>query len=255
MTLYIIGLGLHDEKDISIKGLETVRKCDRVYIENYTSLLQCSMEDLEKLYGKEVIPADRTSSEQGAAKIIAEAKKKNVAFLVVGDPLSATTHVELLAMAKEKGVKAEVIHNASVLTAIGITGLQLYKFGRTTSIPFIKDHPHLETPYKVLQQNQYLDMHTLFLLDLKPEENRFMTVSEALEIMQGIESRKKENVIKENMLVVGCARVGRTEALIFSGPLEKIKKADFGKPPHCLIIPANLHFVEQEMLSHYKWRA
>ncbi len=52
MTLYIIGLGLGDEKDISMRGLEVVQKCDHVYLENYTSLLQGSASDLEKLYGK-----------------------------------------------------------------------------------------------------------------------------------------------------------------------------------------------------------
>ena len=42
MALYLIGLGLTDEKDITIKGLETVQKCDLVYLEGYTSLLQTS---------------------------------------------------------------------------------------------------------------------------------------------------------------------------------------------------------------------
>ena len=37
--LYIIGLGLADEKDISVKGLEIVRKADRVYLEAYTAIL------------------------------------------------------------------------------------------------------------------------------------------------------------------------------------------------------------------------
>lgn len=37
--LYIVGLGLGDEKDITLKGLEAVQKCDKVYMEAYTSLL------------------------------------------------------------------------------------------------------------------------------------------------------------------------------------------------------------------------
>jgi diphthine synthase len=37
--LYIIGLGLADEKDISVKGLEIVRKADRIYLEAYTAIL------------------------------------------------------------------------------------------------------------------------------------------------------------------------------------------------------------------------
>src|SRR3989338_9165216 len=127
MTLYLIGLGLHDEKDISVKGLEIIKKCDIVYAENYTSILQTTTAHLEKFYGKKIIPAPREVTEQGAQRIIEEAKKKEVAFLVVGDPFSATTHVELYKLAREKNVLVKVIHNTSVLTAIGITGLQLYK--------------------------------------------------------------------------------------------------------------------------------
>jgi diphthine synthase len=39
MVLYFIGLGLSDEKDISIRGLEIVRRAARVYLEAYTSML------------------------------------------------------------------------------------------------------------------------------------------------------------------------------------------------------------------------
>lgn len=37
--LYIVGLGLGDEKDITLRGLEAVKKCQKVFIEAYTSLL------------------------------------------------------------------------------------------------------------------------------------------------------------------------------------------------------------------------
>ena len=252
MTLYIIGMGLTDEKDITLKGLEIIKQCDIIYMENYTSLMQCSLADLEKLYGKKILLADRTTSEQGDEKIIEEAKHKNVAFLVIGDPFSATTHMELFKLAKEKKVEVQVIHNASILTAMGMTGLQLYKFGKTTSIPFIEYHPHLETPYNVFRENNLLGSHTLFLLDLKPEQKKFMTVNEALDILESIEKRKKENVIKDTMLVVGCARLGADDFIIKSGTLKEIKRFDFGKPPHCLIIPGKLHFIEEEMIKMWK---
>ena len=44
--LYIIGLGLADEKDISVKGLEIVRKADRVYLEAYTAVLLVDQQQL-----------------------------------------------------------------------------------------------------------------------------------------------------------------------------------------------------------------
>lgn len=251
MTLYLIGIGLSTEKDITVKGLEIIKKCDKVYLENYTSLLQCSLSDLERFYGKKIILADRATSEQKDEEIVKEAKTADVAFLVIGDPFSATTHIELFKLAKEKKVPVEVIHNASVLTAVGITGLQLYKFGKTTSIPFIEDHPNLETPYTILKENQQFGLHTLFLLDLKPEQEKFMTLNRALEVLETIEARKKENIIQKNLLVIGCARLGSEDAVIKAGPLEEIKNHNFGKPPHCLIIPGKMHFMEEEVVRFY----
>ena len=251
MTLYLIGIGLSTEKDITVKGLEIVKNCDKVYLENYTSLLQCSLQDLERFYGRKIILAGRTTAEQQDAEIVKEAKNKEIAFLVVGDPFSATTHIELFKLAKENKVPVQVIHNASVLTAVGITGLQLYKFGKVTSIPFLEDHPQLETPYNVLKENQQQGLHTLFLLDLKPEQQKFMTVNQALEILEKIESRKKEKLITKDTMVFGCARLGSDDTMIRSGKLEKVKKQDFGKAPHCLIIPGKMHFMEEEMANLY----
>jgi diphthamide biosynthesis methyltransferase len=47
--LYIIGLGLADERDISTKGLEIVRKAERVYLEAYTAVLLVEKEQLVRL--------------------------------------------------------------------------------------------------------------------------------------------------------------------------------------------------------------
>ena len=251
MTLNLIGIGLSTEKDITVKGLEIVKKCDKVYLENYTSLLQCSFSDLERFYGKKIILADRATAEQKDEEIVKEAKNKEIAFLIVGDPFSATTHIELFKLAKEKKVPVQVVHNASVLTAVGITGLQLYKFGKVTSIPFLEDHPNLETPYNVLKENQQQGLHTLFLLDLKPDQQKFMTVNQALEILEKIEAKKKEKLLSKDTLVIGCARLGSEDAVIKSGSCEKVRKQSFGKAPHCLIIPGKMHFSEEEVLKFY----
>src|SRR3989338_3598255 len=135
MTLHIIGLGLGNEKDITLKGLESVKKCDLIYLENYTSILNCTINDLESLYGKKIMPANRELVEAEDNEIIRNAKEKNIALLVVGDPFSATTHIDLFLRAKKENIDIKIVNNASILTAVGITGLQLYKFGKTTSIP------------------------------------------------------------------------------------------------------------------------
>lgn len=252
MTLYFIGLGLADPEDISVKGLEIIRQCDTIYFEKYTSLLQCSIHDLEQFYGKKIIPATRELTETQDTRIVEEARTKKVAFLVVGDPFSATTHVELFKLAQEKRVPVEIIHNASILTAIAKSGLQLYKFGRTISLPFLEDHPHLESPYNMLRENKYLELHTLLLLDLQPEKNKFMTIPEAINILEKMEEHKKEHVVQKNMMALGCARLGSTTEMIKAAPIEKLKNIAFGSAPHCLIIPAKLHFMEEEMLQLWK---
>jgi len=135
--LYIIGLGLGDEKDITVKGMEAIQKSELIFLESYTSMLGVSKEKLEEYYGKEIIEADREKVEQFSDDIIEHAKTKVVAFLVVGDPFGATTHIDFILRARSKNVKVEVIHNASIMNAIGCTGLYLYNFGRTISIVFL----------------------------------------------------------------------------------------------------------------------
>jgi len=43
---YIIGLGLGDAKDVTVKGLEIIKLCSRVYLEAYTSILTVGKESL-----------------------------------------------------------------------------------------------------------------------------------------------------------------------------------------------------------------
>mmetsp|Transcript_33559 Transcript_33559/g.73262 ORF Transcript_33559/g.73262 Transcript_33559/m.73262 type:complete len:114 (-) Transcript_33559:116-457(-) len=94
----------------------------------------------------------------------------NVSILVIGDSLSATTHVDLLWRCKEQQIDFKVIHNAGIMSGIAITGLQLYRFGETVSIPFFTDK---WKPYSFLfklLRNLKHDLHTLCLLDIKVKE-------------------------------------------------------------------------------------
>jgi diphthine synthase len=87
MVLYIVGLGLGNEKDITLRGLEAVQSCSKVFLENYTSILaNVSVERLSEFYGREVILADRDCVESNAESIYMDAVTENIAFLVVGDP-------------------------------------------------------------------------------------------------------------------------------------------------------------------------
>lgn len=249
MTLYFIGIGLCDEKDITLKGLEIVKKADVVYLENYTSVL------IEwkggKLYDREIIPADREMVEQKAEQsILKDAKTKEVAFLVVGDPFSATTHIDLLLRAEKIGIKTEVVHNASIISAVGATGLQVYKFGKTTSIPFSSVEFQPETPYEVIKMNKKNGMHTLILLDLKKTGKKFefMNAKEGIEYLLKIEEKRKESIFTKEIKIVVVERLGCKDFKVHFDIIENLLKRKFGKPLHALIVPGELHFMEEEAL-------
>ena len=170
MVLHMIGLGLSDEKDISIKGLEAVQASDKVYLEMYTAILMISNDRLQEFFGKEVTVADREFVESGCAQMIEEAKTMTVSFLVVGDPFCATTHTDLYLRCVESGVKVNVIHNASIVSAMGCCGLQVYRFGEIVSIPFFTQTWRPTSFYPKIKQNATRGLHTLALLDIKVKE-------------------------------------------------------------------------------------
>jgi diphthine synthase len=250
MTLYFIGIGLNDEKDISVKGLELVKKADFAYLENYTSKLNVPINYLETLYNKKITLADRKMVEMDAEKTILEhAKTKEVAFLVVGDVFSATTHMDLYLRAKKMAIKTGVVHNASVLTAVGVTGLQLYKFGKTTSIPI--NNENVETPYDALKENQKSGLHTLFILDLKEDSNDSLSVNDAIRYLLRVELRRGERVFTDSNLCVGCAKLGSLDQIVKAGKARDLLKEEFKSGMHCLIVPSKMHFMEEEALKIY----
>ncbi len=253
MTLYLIGLGLHDEKDITLRGLEILKKCDYIFLESYTSKLNCGIDKLETLIGKEITPAFREMIENKVEQLIlSKAKDKDVAILVAGDPLAATTHIDMITRAKELKIDVKIIHNASIVNAIASTGLQLYKFGKTASIPYPMKNFEPETFYDILKENQSINAHTLMLLDIKAEEDKFMSVGEGIRCLLQVELRRNEKVFTEKTFVVGCARIGANDQKIIADLAGKVMKQDFGKPVHCFIIPAKMHFMEEEFLEQYK---
>jgi diphthine methyl ester synthase len=261
MTLYIIGIGLWDEKDITVKGLEAIKKCDKVFLECYTSKLGVEIEKLEALYGKKIILADRELVEKRAEEIILPAKDSDVAFLVIGDAFGATTHTDIFLRAKKEGVQVHVIHNASVLNAVGIAGLELYKYGKTTSIPFANEN--VETPYNVIKDNKKKGMHTLVLLDIdanssdnstnsnRSTSNRYMTVNQGVEYLLRVEAKRKAKAFTPRSLCIGVARLGSDNPKIVCGQAKQLLKIDFGEPLHCIIVPGELHFVEEEALKQW----
>jgi diphthine synthase len=250
MTLYMIGIGLWDESDITVKGLDAVKNCSHVFLESYTSKLGVPVSNLESFYGKKIILADREMVEKESDKILNPAKTENVAFLVIGDIFGATTHTDIFLRAKEEKIDVKIINNASILNAVGIVGLELYKFGKTTSIPF--DNTNVETPYNVIKENIRAGMHTLILLDIWTHENKFMSVNQGVEFLLSVEKKKKDKIFTDESMCVGLARIGSSDYKIVFGKAKNILNVDFGAPLHCIIVPGKLHFIEEEALE--KWR-
>ena len=103
-------------------------------------------------------------------EILNNAAQIDVSFLVVGDPFGATTHTDLLLRAHSLGIPTRIIHNASILNAIGACGLQLYNFGQTISIPFYTESWTPDSWYDRMEYNTSGGGHTLVLVDIKVRE-------------------------------------------------------------------------------------
>lgn len=268
MVLYFVGLGLGDYKDITVRGLEIVKKCAAVYLESYTSILSCGKAQMEEFYGRPLIEADRLMVESGCDEMLERAHNEEVALLVVGDPFGATTHSDLYLRAAEQGIKVEVVHNASILTAVGCTGLQLYRFGETVSIPLFTENWRPTSFYPKIQRNRTLGLHTLLLLDIKVKEQsieammkgrneflppRFMTADEACRQLLEAEEAHKEGIISPDSLIVAALRLGSSsQSIVIDTVLGMSTRSDLGGPLHSLILPGELHPIESEMLDYFK---
>ena len=212
--LYLISLGLFRKEDISLRAFEAIKQCDGVYFENYTNFYKESVKELSAFLGVPLKEVGRKEVEEGT--LVREAKESAIGLLIIGDIFSATT--------------------SSVLSAIGETGLSLYRFGAIASIPF--QRKNVKSPYEILQKNLKNDLHTLFLLDIEGKVKVKEGISYLLE--QGMDTKQ---------LCIGCWQLGG-EQEIRSGKAKSLVKIHFDKYPQCFIVPAKkLHFIEEEVVG------
>ena len=247
--LYLVGLGLYDEKDISLKGLEALKSADVVYAEFYTArLFGGDLGYLENLTGADIKILQREEVEEENIPL-KNALNNKVAFLTAGDPLVATTHTDLLIEARKLGIEVRVIHSSSILSAApGLAGLQAYKFGKVTTIPRPEENYFPHSPYEVIASNLKMDLHTLALLDIQAHHDYYMTANEGLEYLLEVAQNREDEILTGDSLAVVLARAGAPEPLVHADQIKKLVKEDFGGPLHCLIIPGKLHFLEAEAL-------
>lgn len=247
--IVFVGLGLYDEMGITLRGLEEVKTADTVFIELYTSFMpNFSIENFEKISGKKLkIVSRKELEEENGEALLKVAETGKAVLLVPGDPLIATTHIALRIHAEKLGIKTRIVHGASIISAvIGLSGLHNYKFGKSVTLPF-PDGTISETPYEVITQNRKLGLHTLCLLDVKAEEKRYLSIPESLELLLKIERKRKEKTVTTDTLAVGIARAGNNPT-VKAGFVKELISYDFGEPPHSIIFPGKLHFMEAEAL-------
>lgn len=260
MTLNLIGLGM-TKNSLSAEALVALKKCDKIYLENYTVNFPYKIQDLEKQINKHLSPdtlrltpllRENVENEE----ILKEALSNKVALLVYGDCLSATTHTGLIISAKQKGIETKIFQNASIMTVVATTGLSLYKFGKTTSMPNWTEHTNKPTSFmNYIKQNQSIKAHTLLLTDIGLE------IKDA--ITQLTESSKSENT-KLPEKIIAISNAGTENQKIFYDTPENLAllQPNTPTPPHtntpemqsismpfCLIIPNSLSHTEKEYLK------
>jgi len=238
MALYLIGLGLN-MKSITREGREAIDKCKKIYLENYTVDFPYKMGPFREIIGKKFEEADRKKVE--SLDLVDEAKKKDVALLVYGSPLTATTHITLMAEAKRMHVKCRVILNASIFDAVALSGLQLYKFGKVTSMPTWKHNYSPDSFMDIVKQNMSMLAHSLILIDIGLDFR---------EALKQLEKSAKIHDVRLDKLVV-CQAMGTKEARVYYKDITELKELRMIYKPYCIILPSKMHFAEKEFLESF----
>lgn len=246
--LWFVGLGISGAKSIPHEALEVLSKADIVYLEQFTSPIgKSDLAKIKKMTNGEFKAAKRWLVEDGN-EILKKAKRKKVVLLSYGDPYIATTHIELRIRAIQEKIKTYSIHASSSLTSmIGECGLQFYKVGKIATI--MSEMNSLTTPYYVIYKNIIEGNHTVLLLEYNQDKDFFLDPKDALLGLIETEKGQKRNVIDYSTYAIVVSRIGFKDQSIISGKISSLKKINFGKPPHTVIIPGRLHFTESDALK------
>ncbi len=246
--LWIAGLGISGIESISIETQKLLKNADMVYLEQFTSpVTKLESNKIRKLVKGEFKIAKRWMVEDGK-EILKNSKKKKVVLLTYGDPYIATTHIELRTRAIQEKIKTKTIHAASSITAlVGECGLHYYKVGRIVTV--MKDPKTLTTPYHVTYSNALAGNHTVLLLEYNQDEEFFLEPVNALSNLLSTEKEQKRKIISPSTFVIIASRIGFKNQAITAGKISNLIKKNFGKPPHTIIIPGQLHFTESDALK------
>ncbi|MFB6220959.1 MAG: diphthine synthase [Halolamina sp.] len=254
--LTFIGLGLYDERSVTVEGREALRDADRAFAEFYTSrLVGTTVEELEAYHGVDIEVRNRAGVERDPEPVLDAAETAEVAFLTAGDTMISTTHVDLRLRAHERGIETRVIHGVSAQSAAaGLTGLQNYRFGKATTLPFPGAHGGDDVPASVvetIEENRARDLHTLVYLDIKVDDPTADAagLSEGEEYMTGDYAAELLAAGWADELAVVVARAGSPDPVVAADRLSNLAEGEFGGPLHLLVVPAEPHHLEADALE------
>ncbi|MEM0380322.1 MAG: diphthine synthase [Desulfurococcaceae archaeon] len=248
--LIFIGLGL-SIRHLTLEAIYWLNNVDKVIIDTYTGFTDGFDIDFIKNItcnkSVEIVLAERKDLESRAINdIIEEARFRNIAILVPGDPFIATTHDAIRVEALKSNVKVIVVNGLSIHTlAISRTGLQSYRFGKTVTLVY----PDVSKPYSVVDviyDNITRNLHTLVLLDYRSDENKYMSIPEAVNLLLDLDYKN----LLDRIIGVGLARIGTIDEYIVADILPDLRDYQYPKPPHSLIIVAKPHPVELDCLKN-----
>lgn len=240
MVLKLVGLGLGRPEYVTIGAIEAMKRSACVYVDVYTGYVSGELLSFIRSLNTNVVEADRKVLEDGAEKVAREAIDDVVTVAVPGDPLFATTHVSLLLIASNMGVRCEMIHGVSIASAAASSsGLMGYKFGRTATLSRSALKESVMHVCSVVKSNSSLGLHTLVLLDTS---GGGMTAGEGAKALMELGT----DPIGSDDLVIVLARVGYPEEARWAVKLRDVSSLDLPPPPHCMIFPGELHSTERD---------
>ncbi len=261
--LWLIGLGPGGADRLTEQAVKAAQQADVRFLEGYTALLPpatlCALED--NLGSWQLL---MRSAVEKPTKLLSLAAKKRVALMVVGDPLQATTHVDLQLRCEDAGIACHIIHGISITTIVtGAVGLQSYRFGRQATMAYPYGDYIPTSPLEIVLANRQSNLHSLVLLDLDPSgsgegEQRPMSPAIAVDVLRKMAAKLSEsneanatllNEIEQWEMAL-CTDMGTADATIRAGNPAQIALMEGGRI-HCLVIPATLHEMEARALARW----
>ena len=275
--LILIGMGPGTITAMTKEAISAAKSADFRRYEAYTALWpDDELAELEQIIGP--IEKIMRPEVENPKEILSLAKDHVVAVLVVGDPLQATTHVDLQLQASEMGISCEVVHGISITNLVtGAIGLSNYKFGRQTTLTYPYSGWIATSPLEVIAVNRVMGLHTLALLDLDPTgagtglqlpmqpkdaveslnamAEKLSDDSEYMPTETAFERLKKESVVDicseiSAIKVVLCSDMGTDQQSIIATTVGSLAMEKGGRM-NCLVFPASTSDVEEKALVRW----